>query len=407
MKVLYLSSVVPRRSETFVYREVLGLRALGLEVGVASLHSPERGLGEGNLEAMASEVITVYPPGFRRLLMDAAMAFFSHFPRSMAAIGLAFRDALQVGDVRGPARVKILIQAVAGLALARRVQSTGYEHLHVHMAHAPATVGMYAATALGIPFSFTGHAVDLFREASLLKQKLGRARFVACISHWHRDWYRSIVQRPDGDYLIIRCGVDVPPMAREPDRDDGLKVLGLARLVPKKGFDTLIEAVRLLALNGQTVECTIAGEGSEEQRLKQQAADANLSGKVKFLGAVHHSEVPRLLRDANVFVLPCRVLSDGDRDGIPVSVMEAMAAGVCVVTGDLPAVRELVEHEKSGLLIPPGDAKALAEALVRLVMEPGLRQGLAIGGHARVIEEFSSNENLQRLVSAFCYIRKP
>lgn len=399
--LLYFSSVLPKRSETFVYKEVLGLRRRGLAVRVASLSSPERNLGDDVLEQIAREAVTVYPPGLAKLLVDAAFYFARHPIRAVCALATALSDALSSDALKIADRPKIVVQGVAALALAWRVRDLHLSGIHIHMAHAPATVGMYTARALAIPFSFTGHAADLFRDGTLLSQKLRRAAFVACISNWHRTWYQGIVSRPDCDYPVIRCGVDVDAgIVREVDSDD-LRILGLARLVPKKGFDVLIKALALLNGDGIPFECIIAGEGPERAGLEELAANLGVLHRVRFLGAVANRDVPALLSRANLMVLPCRVGSDGDRDGIPVALMEAMAAWVCVVSGDLPTIRELIEDGKSGCLVPAGDAAALHQCLRRLAFDPATRREFASAGHERVLEEFSSRENLARLESEF------
>jgi colanic acid/amylovoran biosynthesis glycosyltransferase len=396
MKVLYLSSVLPKRSETFVYREILGLQALGLKIGVASLNQPERDLGEDALDRMGAGAVTVYAAGYGRLLLDALDFLIFHPLRGATVIATATMDALFAGDLKLRDRPKVVFQGLAALALARRLARCSYTHIHIHMAHAAATVGMYAAKALRIPFSFTGHAADLFRERCLLEQKLRRAAFVACISKWHRDWYRTICNRPDGDYPVIRCGVDVP-VAPLPGRSDPpLTLLGLGRLVPKKGFDMLIEACRILVDGGIALDCTIAGDGPELARLRSLADGL----PVNFPGAVAHRDVPSLLEGKDVFVLPCRISRDGDRDGIPVVLMEAMAQGICAVSGDLPTIRELISDNRNGCLVAPGDADSLASCLRKLAADPALRASLAREGRKCIEEEFSSAKNLDRMLVA-------
>lgn len=397
MKVLYLSSVLPKRSETFVYKEVLGLQAMGFDVGVASLYPPENDLGEPALDRMAAGAVPVYGSGYGRLLRDAAAFFFRHPLRAIKVMTLAKMDALLADDIKLRDRPKVVFQGLAGLALARRLEGRGFTRLHVHMAHAAATVGMYAARALGIPFSFTGHAADLFRERCLLKQKLRRAAFVACISEWHRDWYRTIWRRPDAGYPVIRCGVAVPAEPAPARSGPPLTILGLGRLVQKKGFDVLIEACRVLVGEGIALECTIAGDGPELDRLKALAAGL----PVKFPGAVANRDVTALLDGTDIFALPCQISPDGDRDGIPVVLMEAMAQGICAVAGDLPTIRELIRNNEGGCLVPPGDARALAACLRTLSLDPPLRAALARKGRQRIEEEFSSAKNLDRIAGAF------
>lgn len=397
MKLIYLSSFLPKRSETFVYKEALGLRARGVVVGIASLYPPEKGLGEKQLDELAEEAVMVYGEGLSRLLSDALSFSLHHPKRAFAVASLALGDSLSAGDVNWRARPKILFQCLAAMALAKRVEQEGYSHLHIHLAHAPATVGMYASFCLDISFSFTGHAADLFRERCLLEQKLRRAKFVACISHWHKDWYSSLRPRPDDCYPIVRCGVDIPEEAATVRRAPPFRILGLGRLIPKKGFDTLVAACSRLAQKGISLECTIAGDGPELEKLQRQAEGL----PVFFTGAVANRDVSALMAQNDVFALPCRVSEDGDRDGIPVALMEAMAAGVCVVAGDLPTIRELIDSGKNGVLIPPNDIDALADCLENLVKDPKFRGALCAEGRQKIEEEFSSSKNLDRILAAF------
>jgi len=397
MRILYLSSILPKRSETFVYREIIGLREIGIAVETASLYRPESGLGDPGLDEMAIHSIPVYGTGMPALILDAAVFAVRSPLRALRLLGLALTDAVTADDLPPVGRLKVVPQAIAALALAHRVSGRGLTHIHVHMAHAATTVGMYAASALNLPFSFTGHAADIFRERGLLRQKLSRAAFVACISNWHRAWYAQIYPRPDDDYPVIRCGVDVPTAPADPGKSDSLRIVSLGRMVPKKGFDALVDAVRELHDRNVPVHATIAGDGPELANLKALAK----SLPVDFPGPIDNRAVPALLAGADVFALPCRISTDGDRDGIPVVLMEAMAHGVCCVSGDLPTIRELIENHHSGLLIPPGDAGALSEALAALAGDPTLRARLAENGRLRVKEEFSSTENIAKIIRSF------
>jgi glycosyltransferase involved in cell wall biosynthesis len=398
--VVYLSSQLPKRSETFVYRELFGLREAGVRVLSATLHPPETHLGEPRLDQLAAEAIPVYGSGTRALIRDAIRELRFDFARAFDTISRAVSDALTANDLSISGRLKTPAQAVAALALAHRLRAQTPGHLHAHFAHAPATVAMYAAHQLGISFSFTGHAVDLFRDRALLLPKLRRARFVNCISEWHRTFYQDVVMRPNDDYPVVRCGVDMAEFApvSHPPGDPPI-VLGVGRLVPKKGFDVLIEATALLIKRGCAVRVVIAGDGPEMARLQELRKQHGLESVVDLPGACSNQQVREMLKTTDLFVLPCQVDRNGDRDGIPVVLMEAMACGICVVSGDLPTIRELIRHEVTGCMVDPGDVDELARTMEQLLAVPAHRRALADAGRRRVAEEFSLAVNVKRMLT--------
>ena len=207
-RVLYLASVLPIRSETFVYREIFALRGLGFEVETASVHAPRRALGDEDLDGLARATLGVYSAGSVRIVFDFLKEAIHHPIRSARTCARVLGDALFSRELSPLRRLKVLWQGLASLSLAHRIRPRGIGHIHAHFAHVPTTLAMYSAGHLGIGFSFTGHAVDLFPERALLKEKIQRARFVSCISEWHREFYRSIHDRKDEDLVVVRCGVD-------------------------------------------------------------------------------------------------------------------------------------------------------------------------------------------------------
>lgn len=408
--ILYVGSILPKRSETFVYREVLGLRDRGVRVSVASVHEPEAALAEPRLGALADEAIRVYGRGLRgkwRVVRDA--------PKIKL-----WRPTRGLFETRPMYWPKYMLQCEAGYALAQRVLHKGITHVHAHMAHVPTTVAMSCAEALGIPFSFTGHAADLFRDRSALRTKLERAAFVACISEWHREFYKQVAPGLDDAKLpVVRCGVDLDEFSVA-DPTQGRGILAVGRLVPKKGFDVLIRALgRAVEADGKPsgalslrpaalgLRLTLVGDGPEEKALKALAEEVGVADRVDFVGAKSNDQVRELMGRAALFVLPCKQAADGDRDGIPVVLMEAMARGVCVVSGDLPTIRELVADNQCGVMVPPGSVDELSDVMVRLLGDTEDRQRLATAGRARVVEEFSLDVNLDRLQAAFSRAAEP
>lgn len=448
--ILYISSILPARSETFVYREVFALRARGLKVHTASVNPPEQSLGEARLDDLASHAIPIYSTGFARLLLDAALESLMHPIRATRTVLRALADVLACDDVPWRRRPRLLLQAIAGLALARRGRPLGITHIHAHMAHVPTTIAMVAARQLGIPFSFTGHANDIFPNRALLRPKLRRAAFVSCISRWHQSFYHEVAGVGLERLPVIRCGVDVPgqpangaddppsprsdslPAAVATPRDtttdprspgrlarSAIHIVAVGRLIQKKGFDVLLEALALLGAShpalAKRILLSIAGDGPEMNALvahasrvappsnalpSAQPSSSRQAPTIQLLGALPNPAVRTLMSTADLFVLPCRIDPAGDRDGIPVVLMEAMAAGIPVISGNLPAIAELVEHDSTGLMVPPGEAQPLADTLARILTDNALRARLAAAGRQRVIDEFSESVNIERLMFA-------
>jgi glycosyltransferase involved in cell wall biosynthesis len=401
--IAFVAGIFPVRSETFVFREVRSLRRRGWKVQVVTL-APSHDLAREEFEDLAEDVVVLYGHAFGRTVFQAFAEMVRHPLRSAGTLALAARDALAPGEqLRLTARSKLLGQGVVGLALAHRLRRDHVRHIHCHFAHSPATVGMYAARELRVPFSFTGHANDLFERRALLGRKLERAAFVSSISAWHRELYDAVRPGSTRKAPVIRCGVDVAawtPVPRRAAGDGPLRVLTVCRLVEKKGVDELIEALAELGrTQGRTWELTVAGDGPLRGELVALANRLGCGRSLRWLGEVGNAEVRSLMASTDLFVLPCRVDGRGDRDGIPVSLMEAMSCGLPVISGDLPPIRELVEDGVTGLL-HGGGASALADRIAALDGRPDDRRRLGEAGRRRVEVEFSLEANIDRLEGA-------
>lgn len=397
--IVYIAASFPKLSETFVYREVVGLRAAGTPVHAVSIRPSSDDLGDATLDALRQEAIPVYERGAVRLPAAALAETVFHPLRALGTMALAVRLACGKSDLAGwAAHLKVMVQSVAALALARRLRRLRPALLHAHMAHVPTTIAMFTARQLGVPFSFTGHAADLFRDRALLQPKLERAAFVHCISHWHRAFYRTRCPRTDTDYPIVRCGVDPGEFPdRRPPPDATPRLLAAGRLVRKKGFDVLLEALAEPELRALPWTLQLIGDGPEENVLRAQRQHHPCRERIRFSGAQPNMVVRQAMVDSDVFVLPCRVDPDGDRDGIPVVLMEAMTAGATVISGDIPSIRELIEDERTGLFVAPGDPRALASALARVCGDAALRERLARAARPAVLKEFALDVNIRRI----------
>lgn len=399
MTSAWLAPELPSVSGTFVFREIDALRAAGYPIRTWSLHRPAAdGLAPDGAAHLATTGV-VYD-GWRSVASRALRFAARHPLRAAATIAVAARDTIRGTFAKPGQRAKVAAQAVAGLALAGDLRRAGARHLHVHFSHSVATVGMYAARAAGIPFSVTAHANDLYVESSLLREKCRRARAFVTISEANRVWIRERTGA-DGDRVqVVRCGVDAESFRPSGRTSAEARILAVGRLVPKKGFDLLLRALPGILVRRPDAVVEIAGDGPELDALRRLAAELGVAKKVRFLGSVDRDRVRDLLGAAGVFVLPCRSDPSGDRDGIPVALMEAMASGVPAVSTRLSGVPELVRDGDTGVLCTPDDAGAIELAVTRVLADSRLAAGLSVRGRAFVREEYDLRRNALRLARA-------
>lgn len=343
--IAVVTSGFPRRSETFVLNELLALEEAGLLAGVFATKT-----GDGTAQ-----------PGVE-LLLPGVRVLPAGSPTKQA-------------------------HAVARALSGRRVAG-----VHGYFAHAPAEVAALAATRIGVRYSFGVHARDARKagQRSLTARVRAAASVIACNADAAAE-IRRVGGRPD----VLPHGVDLQRFQPPPRRAHGpMRLLAVGRLVPKKGFDVLLEAARELSF---PFHLRIVGEGPERTLLETAIAAARLTGLVELCGPKTHAELPGEYAAADVVVAPSVEDRSGDRDGLPNVVLESMAAGRPVVATDVGAIASAVADGVTGLLVPPGDAVALAAALERLAGHPGLRERLGSIGRRRAEREFALERCTARL----------
>ena len=261
---------------------------------------------------------------------------------------------------------------------------------------------MYASAFSGVPFTIMAHANDIFERGLLLRQKAQRALKLVTISQYNVAYLRS-VGVPEDKLAVVRCGVSFAPRPDVPafENKARYRIGTLCRLVEKKGVDDLLHALALLQGAPWQVELSIVGDGPLRSELERLAGKLGLHDSVQFVGALGHAAVTGWLHSLDVFVVACKKDSNGDMDGIPVVLMEAMSQRVPVVSTRLSGIPELVVHGSTGLLASPADPASLAHELRSLLDSPELRARCAQAAVHYVETEFGQDANLHRLLECF------
>jgi len=399
----YIVNTWPRLSQTFVLNEILALEQRGVSLRIFSIKDPRR-------EPVNAKVAKVRAP--------VAYLSFRHRGRSILLANLRIardrpgcylRTLFRALRYRRPHMLRHFFQAGYLADLVRRDSIT---HLHAHFATAPTLVAMFTHELIRVPYTFTAHARDIYADTQpeLLRAETERAQAVVTVSDYNRRYLLSRIS-PDsnGRVCCIHCGLDLSefscrwPRASDPEPPT---ILAVARLVEKKGVGDLIRAADILRGQGRSFRVQIIGDGDLRQVLENQVAERGLQDRVTLLGAQPHEKVRLAYARASIFVLPCLVAADGDRDGLPVVLLEAMASGLPVVSTSVVGIPELIASERDGLLVPPNDPRALADALARLLVDPDLRDRLARAARAKIEERFSIERSADRLLDLFFPIAK-
>ena len=394
LRVLYLVSLFPCWSETFIVREIHALARQGVDIRIVSLKPHSEPMVQPDAQVLLDRVI--YPPSSLAGSLRAALPqVLKHPLRSTAELW-----PLVLCLWRQPAELaKSVISWWRTLAVMAEVQRFAPQHLHAHWATYPSTAARILAGRIGRPWSFTGHAHDIFVHDQDLSGKLAQADFSVTISEYNRRQLSTRLPSELHNRLaVIHCGVlpaDLPFTAegREP-----AYIVGVGRLDPIKGFIHLVKACALLQERGIDFRCDIIGDGPLREELQQAINQAGLSERVRLTGALPQQDVRQRINQATMFVLPSVLLADGNADGIPVALMEAMACGATAISTRVSGIPELIHHEENGLLVTPGQATELADAMARLLADAPLRTRLAQAARNTIIHDFDADIEAAKLL---------
>lgn len=391
MHLGYVVKRYPRFSETFIVNEILAHERAGIPVDIFAVRR-------------------VNEPFFQSILGDVRSPV--HYISDSSPKAETFWTALKAGSQSLPdfwsqleaLRGEEVGDILQGINLAIAAREAGVTHLHAHFATIALTVARIAARFAGIEFSVTAHAKDIFHEdidRPALRRRLADASALVTVSDFNVNYLDREYGMSPPQVMKIYNGLHLDsfpfsaPGQREP------RIVAVGRLVEKKGFATLVEAAALLKERGCDFACEIIGEGPEREQLTAMIERLGLDGCVVLAGALPRAGVIAALERAAVSALPCVVAEDGDRDGLPTVLVEAMALGTPCVSTDVTGVPEILRGGQTGLCVPQRDPAALAGALERLLGDGALRDGIATAARRMIEEEFDVDRNAAQLRELF------
>jgi glycosyltransferase involved in cell wall biosynthesis len=387
----------PRISETFISNEIRLLEQMGFPIHIFSMRKPREAFTHDSVREIKARV-TYLPSTLLTSLPRFLLPNLRVLLRSPGRYAKAFRlMCRRFARTRRSASIKHLLQAGY---LVDRMQGTGITHLHAHFAHSPTSVALFASILSGVPYSFTGHAKDIYTSnRAQLAEKIDLARFVVTCTGYNKRYLQELA--PAGKPIhAVYHGIDLKlfsPSGRHVEARKPYSILTVARFVEKKGLPTILRALARLREQGIDFRYTLIGTGDDEAKIRAMIRDLDLEGVTELTGTLPHEQVVGHFHRADLFVLGCRVAATGDRDGVPNVLVESMAMGVPVIGTTISALPELITDGETGLLVEPDKPEALSRAMLRLLTDTDLRSRVIPAARSKVEQEFDNTVLIREL----------
>lgn len=405
--IAVLMTRFPQIDETFILREIDELERQGQPVLVVPLLRGQQKVVHDEAKPWVNRAL--YVPLFSPAVFASNVKAFLRGPLRY----LRLLWTLIAGTFLRPSTlIRTLALFPKSVHLAMVLPKRGIRHVHAHFASHATTMALIVSSLSDITYSFTVHGPDVFVHRMLLREKIAGARFIRSISMFNKAFLCGLFPAlTEGKIEVVHSGVNPEvyeqaalehePAPAQPTPKRKLRLLSVAALTPSRGFPFLVDACARLVRSGAEIECRIVGAGPLREATEQWIAEHGLSDSVKLVGLLPQHEVARLMGEADVFVLPSVIAVDGQMDGIPVSLIEAMAAGKPVIASTISGIPELVKDNVNGILVDAAYAGRLAEAVQRLYADPLLRERLGRAGQLKVRQEFDLRRNAAALVALF------
>lgn len=391
-RVAYVLKRYPRYSETFVVNEILELERAGVDLHIFSLRYPEDGHFQDAISRVRAPVTYLTSTGLK----------VSEFWASQVRLADEIPETWTTLEEHHELEARHLYQAIR---LALEIRRLDIGHIHAHFATEATAIARAAAAFSQIRYSFTAHAKDIFHESvdpAELTKKIRDASAVVTVSEFNREFLGK--RRPEFTNSIVRIynGLDLERFPYDDPTSRPPTILAVGRLVEKKGFNDLVDACHLLNEAGSKFRCEIVGKGELEDALRKQIADLGLESRVHLVGARPQADVIERIRAAALLAAPCVTGADGNRDGLPTVLLEAMALGTPCVSTDVTGIPEAIRHDETGLAVRSNDVRALAAAMQQLLDDESLRVRLARRARQHIETNFDVRRNsrdLQRVLT--------
>jgi colanic acid/amylovoran biosynthesis glycosyltransferase len=392
LHVGYVLKQYPRLSETFILNEILGLEQAGVQVSIFSLRHATEGRFHPGIASVRGDVN--YLPSADKAAFLAAVRALPDLNTDQLGAVLDFVDLLPPDR-----QARVLLDAVE---VANRVRTSGIDHLHAHFLTIAAHTAHIVHLLTGVPYTVTAHAKDIYRHTvdwPVAERVARQATFIVTVCDANLRHLQTRLPGARLTRIYNGLGPQQPPTDLA-DRTRHL-VVGVGRLVEKKGFDILLHAVARLASDFADAQCVLVGDGDQRTALETLASTLGITDRVTFTGSLPQPQVAEWLRRAHVMAAPCRVGDDGNQDALPTVLIEALGAGLPAVATPIAGIPEIIEHGSAGLLVPENDAAALATGLAGVMTDDAIWSAMSTAGPEKLVARFDRDRTISDLVDVF------
>ena len=397
-KIVYIIGTYPLLTTTFIDREIMRLKQWGIDLQIFSIRRPPEDSPLSSFQYQLQKSVKYLLP-LNIIKLISSQIYFA-FSKPKKYFGTLF-FLLSRPHPNVTTKIKTLLHFGEGIYFAYFLRKQKIYEIHAHFLDRAAVLALVARRLLGVPYSISIHAgADIYVHPVLIREKLMEARKAVTCTRFNKKYLESLVGNSVTEKIsFIPHGLDATRYNSEDKVNKELVILGVGQLKKRKGFLLLVEVCKMLSDHGYDFRCEIIGEGPRREILQEKISNYSLEDKVFLCGALPHEEVLKRYQKATLFVMPCMQTEDGDVDGIPNVLLEAMAIKIPVISTRVSAIPELIIDRKNGILVSPNNQNELFDAIINLLGSPGKRAELGEAGRQTVLSDFDIDKNVDKFVN--------